>query len=277
MRWLLLLSVGVENLWFGLFHRAFPRFAAVDHRVASKPVPVRGGVRGCCHRDRCNYLVLVLLGFQGCRGFLRDPVLRRCGRRHVYQAVWDGDMSPNNFGLLLLLTAVKIFLLPALYRTLDVRRLSFPVVSGPRVRAELLARSMIDKWHERTERSLARRKEARPTHDSSRAFDVCGMNGHGPFVPLDPSVDRISDLPVLHRKSLRVKDQRPPSGAACIIPFAFACTYEGAELHPRVLAIRLPFRVERDAIPDLLSRSPCSNNIRRNARSPCTCHSSALS
>jgi hypothetical protein len=105
--------------------------------------------------------------------------------------------------------------------------------------------------------------------DSSRAFDVCVMNGHGPFVPLDPSADRISDLPVLHRKSLRVTDQRPPSGATCIIPFAFACTYEGVELHPRVLAIRLPFRVERDAIPDLLSRSPCSNNIRRNARSPC--------
>jgi hypothetical protein len=112
---------------------------------------------------------------------------------------------------------------------------------------------------------------------SSRAFDVCGMNGHGPFVPLDPSADRISDLPVLHRKSLRVADERPPSGAACIIPFAFACTYEGAELHPRVLAIRRPFRVERDAIPDLLSRSPCSSNIRRNARNPCTCHSSALS
>jgi hypothetical protein len=34
------------------------------------------------------------------------------------------------------------------------------VVSGPRVRAELLARSMIDRWYERAPRSAARSKEA---------------------------------------------------------------------------------------------------------------------
>jgi hypothetical protein len=38
--------------------------------------------------------------------------------------------------------------------------------------------------------------------DSSRAFDLCGMNGHGPFVSLDPSADRVSDLPVLHRREI---------------------------------------------------------------------------
>ena len=62
---------------------------------------------------------------------------------------------------------------------------------------------------------------------------------------------------------------------ARIIPFAFAWTYEDAELHPLVLAIRRPFRVECNAIPDPLSRPPCSNSARRNARSPCTCHSLA--
>jgi hypothetical protein len=40
------------------------------------------------------------------------------------------------------------------------------------------------------------------------------------------------------------QDGRPPSEAACIIPFAFAWTYEDAELHPLVLAIQRPFRVE---------------------------------
>jgi hypothetical protein len=39
--------------------------------------------------------------------------------------------------------------------------------------------------------------------ESSRAFDACGMNGHGPFVSLDPNADSVSDLPVLHRKPLR--------------------------------------------------------------------------
>jgi hypothetical protein len=28
------------------------------------------------------------------------------------------------------------------------------------------------------------------------------MNGHGPFVSLDPSADRVSDLPVLHRRKI---------------------------------------------------------------------------
>jgi len=95
------------------------------------------------------------------------------------------------------------------------------------------------------------------------------MNGDGPFVSLDPSADRVSDLPVLHRKSFaRVKDERPPRQAACIIPFAFVWTYEGAGLYPLILATRRPFRVEWNATPDLLSRLPCSNNARRNARNP---------
>jgi hypothetical protein len=38
------------------------------------------------------------------------------------------------------------------------------------------------------------------------------------------------------------------------MPFAFAWTYGGAELCSPVLAIRRPFRVERDGIPDLMSR-----------------------
>jgi hypothetical protein len=35
------------------------------------------------------------------------------------------------------------------------------LVTGPRVRAEVLARSMIDRWHERSARGAAMRKEAR--------------------------------------------------------------------------------------------------------------------
>jgi hypothetical protein len=34
---------------------------------------------------------------------------------HVHQAISMGDMSVNNFGSLLLITVVKVFLLPALY------------------------------------------------------------------------------------------------------------------------------------------------------------------
>jgi hypothetical protein len=37
--------------------------------------------------------------------------------------------------------------------------------------------------------------------DSSGLFDVCRMDGYGPSVPLDPSADRVSDPPVLHRQA----------------------------------------------------------------------------
>jgi hypothetical protein len=42
------------------------------------------------------------------------------------------------------------------------------------------------------------------------------MNRYGPFVPLDPSADRVSDPPVLHLKVFRTavllggQDNRPP-------------------------------------------------------------------
>ena len=59
-----------------------------------------------------------------------------------------------------------------------------------------------------------------------------------------------------------------PVAPARIIPFAFAWTYDGAELHLLVSAIQRPFCVERNAIPDLLSWASGSNNARHNASSP---------
>jgi len=44
--------------------------------------------------------------------------------------------------------------------------------------------------------------------DSSSAFDVCRMDGHGPLVPLDPGTDRVSDPPVLHRRVLNLDGPR---------------------------------------------------------------------
>jgi len=43
--------------------------------------------------------------------------------------------------------------------------------------------------------------------DSSGLFDVCRMDGYGPSVPLDPSADRVSDPPVLHRQAFSLDGQ----------------------------------------------------------------------
>jgi hypothetical protein len=80
----------------------------------------------------------------------------------------------------------------------------------------------------------------------------------------------------LTRRAAPSVDSADTNWATYIIPFAFAWTYEGAESHPLVLAIRRPFRVQWNAIPDLLSRASGSNNARRSARSPRTYYSSAL-
>jgi len=58
-------------------------------------------------------------------------------------------------------------------------------------------------------------------------------------------------------------------GRPAIIPFAFAWTYEGAELHPPVLAIRLPTGVEWHGRRGSMQSSPFSGNVRHGPRILC--------
>jgi hypothetical protein len=70
----------------------------------------------------------------------------------------------------------------------------------------------------------------------------------------------------------RLTASQPPGGGTSApvstVANLLGRTYECAELHPLVLAIRRPFRAECNSITDQLSQSPCANNGRRNARSP---------
>jgi uncharacterized protein DUF6790 len=113
--WMLLLSVGVEELWAGLFHVFVPQVAAASIGWAVSPFQFEMGVADIAIgitaitsfwrslQFKAAVIVYVTLSYAG------------VAIGHVREAVTSGNFSENNFGLLLLVTVVKIVLLPILY------------------------------------------------------------------------------------------------------------------------------------------------------------------
>jgi hypothetical protein len=105
----------VENVWFGVFHLAFPRFAAST--IGWQPSPFQFEIGAA----DVSLGVVAIISFWRSLDFKAAVIcfvtLFYIGvaSGHIYQALSEGNMSPNNFGLLLLLTVVMIFLLPFLY------------------------------------------------------------------------------------------------------------------------------------------------------------------
>jgi hypothetical protein len=115
LAWLLLLSVGVQGIWAGFFHVFFPHTAAAQIGWQVSPFQFEIGVA-----DMAIGIVAVAsfwrsLDFKGAVvGYI---VLFYIGVAigHVREAVTANNFSPDNFGLLLLLTVVQVVLLPVLY------------------------------------------------------------------------------------------------------------------------------------------------------------------
>ncbi|MEP9376782.1 DUF6790 family protein [Aquabacter sp. CN5-332] len=111
--WLLLLSVGVEALWAGLFHVFFPHIAAASIGWQVSPFQFEIGVAD------------ISIGIVGIVAFWRSLDFKEAAVwyitlfyigvaiGHVREAM-SGDMAPDNFGLLLIITVVQIILLPVL-------------------------------------------------------------------------------------------------------------------------------------------------------------------
>lgn len=115
LNWLLFLAVGVMNLWAGLFHVFAPKMSAASIGWQDSPFHFEIGVSD------------IAIGIIAIVSFWRSLEFKAAvvgyitlfyigvAAGHVRQAVMAGDFAPNNFGLLLILTVVQIFLLPALY------------------------------------------------------------------------------------------------------------------------------------------------------------------
>ena len=112
--WLLLLSVGVETLWAGLFHVLAPQVAASSIGWQVSPFQFEVGVA-----DIAIGLVAIIafwrsLAFKSAVVIYITLFYAGVAIGHVQQAILAQNFAPNNFGLLLVLTIAKVVVLPLL-------------------------------------------------------------------------------------------------------------------------------------------------------------------
>jgi hypothetical protein len=105
--------VGVEELWAGLFHVFFPHVAAASIGWDVSPFQFEIGVADIAIGLTAIASFWRSLPFKAAA--IRDGVYAGVAIGHVREAVTSGNFSGNNFGLLLLITVVKVILLPTLY------------------------------------------------------------------------------------------------------------------------------------------------------------------
>jgi hypothetical protein len=115
LAWMLLLSVGVEESWAGLFHVFFPHVAAASIGWEVSPFQFEIGVADIAIGVTAIASFWRSLSFKAATVSYVTLFYAGVAIGHVREAVTSGNYSANNFGLLLLITVVKVILLPALY------------------------------------------------------------------------------------------------------------------------------------------------------------------
>lgn len=114
LAWLLLLSVGFEMIWGGLFHIAFPETAARFIGWQVSPFQFEIGVADLAMGIVATASFWRSLEFKS--AVVAYVVLFYIGVAigHVHQAQLAGNFTAGNFGALLFLTVTKVFVLSAL-------------------------------------------------------------------------------------------------------------------------------------------------------------------
>jgi hypothetical protein len=112
LSWLLLLAVGAESVWGGAFHVFFPSTAASFIGWQTSPFQFEVGVA-----DLAISIVAVVSFWRGLdfkAAVVGYIVLFYGGVAigHVHQMLTAGNTSPGNFGALLVLTLIKLVVLP---------------------------------------------------------------------------------------------------------------------------------------------------------------------
>lgn len=110
--WMLLLPVGIGYVWAGFFHVAFPEMAARSIGWQVSPFQFEIGVADLAIGITAVVSFWRPLAFKA--SVVWYIVLFSIGVAigHVRDAVTTGNFSPNNFGLLLLVTVAEVVLLP---------------------------------------------------------------------------------------------------------------------------------------------------------------------
>ena len=111
LSWLLLLSVGIDGIWAGIFHVFFPAIASGQIGWQSSPFEFEIGVSDIALGIAAVVSFWRSLSFKS--GVATYAVLFYLGVSigHFYQAFAHGDFSPDNFGILLLITMLRVVLI----------------------------------------------------------------------------------------------------------------------------------------------------------------------
>lgn len=114
LAWILLLAVGVDGVWAGLFHVFFPNIASAQIGWQPSPYEFEVGVADMA------YGIIAIIAFWRSLPFQQAiasfAVLYYVGVSigHFVQAFSAGDTAPDNFGLLLILTIARALVLVVL-------------------------------------------------------------------------------------------------------------------------------------------------------------------
>ena len=116
LAWLLLLSVGIDGIWAGIFHIFFPGVASGEIGWQPSPFEFEIGVA-----DLSLGIVAVIafwrsLSFQSAIAFFAALFYAGVVIGHFEQAFAHGDYSPDNFGIMLIVTILRVLLMAILLR-----------------------------------------------------------------------------------------------------------------------------------------------------------------
>ncbi len=123
--WMLLLAVGAQGVWAGVFHVLFPEIAARSIGWQVSPFQFEVGVAD------------MAIGLVAIAAFWKDLSFKSAVVSYItlfnigvaighFRQAYAGDTAANNFGLLLVLTLIQIVLLPVLLWIVSHKHRSTP-------------------------------------------------------------------------------------------------------------------------------------------------------
>ncbi|SEQ41809.1 hypothetical protein SAMN05428969_3006 [Devosia sp. YR412] len=112
--WVLLLAVGLDGIWAGLFHVFFPALASAQIGWQPSPYEFEVGVADISYGVVAVLAFWRSLAFKTAIGLFAVLYYSGVSVGHFVQAYANGDTSPDNFGLLLILTIARVIVLMVL-------------------------------------------------------------------------------------------------------------------------------------------------------------------
>lgn len=111
LAWLLLLSVGVDGIWVGIFHIFFPSIASAQIGWSPSPFEFEIGIADLALGITAVIAFWCSLSFQSAVAVYAILFYVGVAIGHLYDAAVHSNFSPNNFGLLLIITVARAILL----------------------------------------------------------------------------------------------------------------------------------------------------------------------